>query len=124
LKANHFVIAATVIAVAFLAVLFNRSQAVASSCTFPNGYAGVKPINAAMPDIPKSDNRSGLSAAALVMVGADGRPTSAKIVKTSGDAAVDRATVAAAMGSTYSPEMKACKPVTGMYLFKVETGGQ
>jgi TonB family protein len=120
-RVSAFVILATVITFAMLAVL-QPFQAIASSCAFPNGYAGVKPIDAAAPNIPKSDYRAGLSAAALVTVDADGHPTDAKIVKTSGNAAVDRATVAAAMGSTYSPKMKACKPAVGTYLFQVETG--
>ncbi|MBV8725867.1 MAG: energy transducer TonB, partial [Candidatus Eremiobacteraeota bacterium] len=64
----------------------------------------------------------GLSAAALVSVGPDGRPTGVKLAKLSGNTAVDHATVMAAMASTYSAAMKGCKPVAGVYLFHIETG--
>jgi len=78
-------------------------------------------INAAPPDIPKSAYRANASANALVTVGTDGRPVSAKIVLSSGSKAIDNAAVVAAMKSTYSPEMSNCKLRTGTYLFKVET---
>ena len=139
LKINYLVLSSSIIAFAILGVLLQTGRGLASSglsgsgpvgnlvaqnsCTFPHGYGDVKPLNAAAPDIPKSAYQAGVSAGALVTVGADGRPISAKIVKSSGNAAIDRATVNAAMASTYSPELRACKPITGMYLFKVETGG-
>lgn len=138
LKINYFVLGASILAFAILGVLLGTSQGLASagllpsasaasvvsdsSCTFPHGYTDVKPINPVAPSIPKSDYRAGLSAGALVTVGPDGRAVSAKIVKSSGNAAIDRATVDAAMASTYSPATKACKPVAGMYLFHIETG--
>ncbi len=132
LKVNYLVLGASVIAFGFLAVLLQTSNGLASigttvvaatsSCTFPHGYSDVKVLNAAMPDIPKSAYRPNLSANVLVTVGPDGRATNAKIVKSSGSAGVDRAAVTAATHSTYTPKMKACKPMTGQYLFHVDTG--
>ncbi len=137
LKVNYFVLAASVMAFTILAVLLQTSTsrasienvtlsrnvvASANSCVFPHGYADVKALNPVPPNIPKSAYRPNLSANALVTVGPDGLPIKAKIVKSSGSAAVDRATIDAAMHSTYSPKMKACKPMTGEYLFNVDTG--
>ncbi|HEY3676039.1 MAG TPA: M56 family metallopeptidase [Candidatus Tumulicola sp.] len=71
------------------------------------------------PDIPKSAYADA-SAQALVTVDADGRPASAKIVKSSGSATIDSAAVAAAMHSTYRAKTVNCKAVIGTYLFRVD----
>lgn len=84
--------------------------------------ASVKVLNAAAPDIPKSAFRPNATANALVTVGPDGRPISAKIVLSSGSAGMDRAVVKAALASTYSPAMNDCKYISGQYLFHVQTG--
>jgi TonB family protein len=84
--------------------------------------AEVKVLNAAPPEIPKSAFHPNASANALVTVGTDGRPISAKIVKSSGSAGMDRAVINAAMASTYSPAMNNCKLITGQYLFQAATG--
>ena len=129
LKVNYLVLAACTTAFAALAVLLQTSDGLASvgnvavnPTLSPACYADVKPLNPAMPNIPKSSYRPNLSANALVTVSPNGRPESAKIVKSSGSAAVDRATVEAAMDSTYVPKKKACKAITGEYLFNVDTG--
>jgi beta-lactamase regulating signal transducer with metallopeptidase domain len=136
LKINYAVIALTVVAFSGLGILLSTSQSVAAtgvslgapstvataSCTFPHGYSDVKPLNPNPPDIPKASYKAGVSAEALVTVNPDGHAATAKIVKTSGVPAIDQATIDAAMHSTYSPATKACKAVTGDYLFKVETG--
>ncbi|MBV9028311.1 MAG: hypothetical protein JO311_06800 [Candidatus Eremiobacteraeota bacterium] len=136
-KVNYFVLGISVAAFAGLGFVFAGARGVAAervalsagttvaasaACTFPHGYSDVKVRNAVPPDIPKAAYRPGLSAAALVTVGPDGRPTGVKLVKLSGNAAVDHATVVAAMASTYSAAMKSCKPVSGVYLFHIETG--
>ena len=136
-KVNYFVLGISLAAFAGLGLVFAGAQGIAAervalsgattvaaspSCTFPHGYADVKVRNAVPPDIPKAAYRPGLSAAALVSVGPDGRPTGVKLVKLSGNTAVDHATVMAAMASTYSAAMKGCKPVAGVYLFHIETG--
>jgi hypothetical protein len=85
-------------------------------------YHGVTVVYAAMPNIPKATSRAKATANALVSVGVDGHPISARIVLSSGSRAIDNATVVAAMKSTYSPELTNCKPKIGTYLFQVETG--
>jgi TonB family protein len=133
LKINYFVLVSSIISFAILGVLLQAGRGLASPAVSGSGpvgmrvaqnscNAGVKPLNAAAPNIPKPAYQAGVSAGALVMVDADGRPTSAKIVKSSGNAVIDRATVNAAMASTYSPAVRSCKREAGMYLFQVETG--
>jgi beta-lactamase regulating signal transducer with metallopeptidase domain len=96
---------------------------VAANPSFPpNCYHDVKILNAAAPNIPAAAYRPNLEADALVTVDVTGRPIGAKIVKSSGNTGVDRATVNAAMASTYSPEVSHCKAKVGRYLFHVETG--
>jgi len=126
-KANYIAAAVSVAALAILTLAL-QSKGIASVQTMlaadpnlANCHHEVKVINAPAPDIPKSAYRADASANALVTVGTDGRPVSAKIVLSSGSKAIDNATVVAAMKSTYSPEMSNCKLKTGTYLFKVET---
>ena len=80
----------------------------------------VKVLTPAPPDIPKSALTKPRTAYALVNVGADGHPTSAKIAVSSGNAAMDHAVTEAAMASTYSPATKNCIAVAGTYMFKVQ----
>jgi bla regulator protein BlaR1 len=114
-KANYVATAASVAALAILTLAL-QSKGFAANC-----YHGVTVISAAAPDIPKSEYLANATANALVTVGANGHPVSAKIVLSSGSKAIDNATIVAAMKSTYSPEVSNCKPKTDTYLFKVET---
>jgi beta-lactamase regulating signal transducer with metallopeptidase domain len=114
-KANYVAAAVSVVALAILTLAL-QSKGIASNC-----YHGVTVVSAAAPDIPKSEYRANATANALVTVGADGHPVSAKIVLSSGSKAIDNATIVAAMKSTYSPEVSNCTPKTDTYLFKVET---
>jgi D-alanyl-D-alanine endopeptidase (penicillin-binding protein 7) len=114
-KVNYLAAAASIAAVALLTLAL-QSKGFASNC-----YHAVTVISAAAPDIPKSEYRAKATANALVTVGADGRPVSARIVLSSGSKAIDNATIVAAMKSTYSPEVSNCKPKMDTYLFKVET---
>ncbi|MBV8372268.1 MAG: energy transducer TonB [Candidatus Eremiobacteraeota bacterium] len=131
LKTNYLILIACIALFSVLGVLFQTSNGLASVSNIvadnaaklpPNCYHDVTVRNAAPPDIAKSDYRANVTANALVDVAADGHPTNAKIVKSSGSPAIDRATINAAMASTYSPEVSACKPKAGEYLFHVETG--
>ena len=120
LRINYFVLSASILALGTLALLLQTAAGLAS--TGPSKcYSSVKPLDAAPPNISKADYRADVSANALVTIAPDGHPTGAKIVKSSGSDAIDRATVAAAMASTYSPQLDACKAVTGQYLFHVQT---
>lgn len=127
-KANYVAAAASVAAVALLTLAL-QSKGIASVQMMlaaqphlsAKCYHDVTVIEAPVPDIPKSAYHANVSANALVTVGADGRPVSAKIVLSSGSKAIDSATIVAAMKSTYSPEMSNCKPRTGTFLFHVDT---
>jgi outer membrane biosynthesis protein TonB len=58
-----------------------------------------------------------------VAVTASGHAGTIEIVRTSGDKAIDDAVAHAAQHSTYSPEIRNCKAVSGgTYLFHVEVG--
>ena len=113
----------------------------ASPCVFPSNVAAntpaekatlhqellgtgadVKILDPVAPDIPKPAFRPNTAVSVLVTVSPEGRPISAKVVLSSGSAGMDRAVVKAALASTYSPAMNACKFVTGQYLFKAMTG--
>jgi beta-lactamase regulating signal transducer with metallopeptidase domain len=135
LKVNYFVLGVSVVAFGTLTALLQTSNGLpsigndvavaASTCASRDVLhrgADVKILNAAMPNISKSAYRANVWANALVTVGPDGRPLTVKIVKSSGSASIDRATVNAAMASTYAPAMVNCKPTTGQYLFHVVTG--
>jgi D-alanyl-D-alanine endopeptidase (penicillin-binding protein 7) len=58
-----------------------------------------------------------------VTVAANGKVTKALVDKSSGNAAVNEAALAAAEHSTFTPKMLNCKPVPGTYLFKVTMDG-
>jgi beta-lactamase regulating signal transducer with metallopeptidase domain len=131
LKINYFTLGASVSAFAILAVLLQTTSSLASIGTQdvaanpnfpPKCFHDVTVVNAAAPDIPQGAYHPNVTANALVTVDASGKPVSAKIVTSSGYAAIDQATVKAAMSSTYAPEMSNCKAKSGPYLFHVETG--
>ncbi len=139
LKINYLVLGTTVAAFGILAVLLQTSAGLAASAPTSIGNdtvaaarcanrgnlaasADVKVLNAIPPAIPKSAFRPNVSANALVIVGADGVPIRVTIVKSSGSIGMDRAIIKAARDSKYSPAMKNCKPITGQYLFHVDTG--
>ena len=138
LKANYVVLAASVLAFAVLAALLQTANGLAagassplgadvavaaSPCVSPSNLAThVKILNPVAPDIPKSAFRPNTAANVLVTVSPEGRPINAKVVLSSGSAGMDSAVVKAALASTYSPAMNACKFVTGQYLFKAMTG--
>jgi TonB family protein len=89
----------------------------AAACTQPDADARV--VTPVMPDVPH-----GLKMHATVEVGVtvapNGKVTRASIVHSSGNEAIDRAVVEAAMHSTYSPKLVNCTPVQGSYLFRAD----
>jgi beta-lactamase regulating signal transducer with metallopeptidase domain len=126
LKINYLVLGASVVTFGILVVLLQTSSGQAATAK-PVNVAATASCNApaavlkpAIPDIPQSSVKANVSADALVTIGADGRPMTAKIVKSSGSPAVDKATFQAALASTYSPKTVDCKPVAGEYVFHVQ----
>ncbi|MBV8149711.1 MAG: energy transducer TonB [Candidatus Eremiobacteraeota bacterium] len=49
-----------------------------------------------------------------------GKPSAARIYRSSGDPNVDHAVLAAAEKSKYSPKLANCTPVQGTYLFRAD----
>lgn len=97
------------------------SAAVATACSDPN--ASPKAIVPAPPQLPRSQWPSRpVTAIVAVTVAPDGKPAAARIYRSSGDAGVDRAVLAAAEKSTYSPKLVNCAPARGTYLFKATFG--
>ncbi|MBV9718944.1 MAG: M56 family metallopeptidase [Candidatus Eremiobacteraeota bacterium] len=90
---------------------------VATLCKNPN--APPEALNAVRPDLPRSEQPSHtVSAVVVVNVAANGKAAGARIERSSGDAAVDRSVVKAALLSTYRAKLVNCAPVDGIYLFK------
>lgn len=127
LKANLFAAAVSAVAFAVLAIALQTNgvasvqNLVAQNSAMPsNCNHGVTVLDPAMPNIPHGSPRGTGTANAVVTVGTDGKPVNAKIVLSSNSAAIDKATIDAAMASTYAPEMTNCKAKVGTYLFHVE----
>lgn len=92
---------------------------VAGTCATPNAEPSA--LNPAAPDLPKSEMPNHkVTALVTVTVAPNGKPSAAQIYRSSGYAAVDRAVVAAALKSTYSPKTVNCVAVTGSYLFRAD----
>ncbi|HEV2261784.1 MAG TPA: TonB family protein [Candidatus Rubrimentiphilum sp.] len=89
------------------------------ACSSPDVEA--KTVVAISPDTP--DDSSGLSdAVAMIKVDLDeqGHVTNVSVYKSTGSLELDRTAMAAARQSSYTPEERDCKAVSGSYLFKVE----
>ena len=135
-KINYAVLAASVLSFAVLAFFLQTSSVMASAvAAVPAGTqtlasnrvqtlgcnADVSVVNPAMPNIAAGDIHPGASADAIVTVAANGQPVSAKIRKSSGYPAIDRATIKAAMATAYAPARRNCQAVAGQYLFHIQT---
>jgi TonB family protein len=139
LKVNTLVIGAVVVAFAVLAAVlvisnarppFHQnaiattttgstatSKARANSCGLADSPATV--INAVPPTFTGPATRR-LDTLVAVTINPYGNVIASKITKPSGDAAFDQAVVAAALTSRYQPQIIACKPTTGQYIFRAE----
>jgi TonB family protein len=87
---------------------------VAAACTKPN--ADPAAVNPAAPQVPFRITRV-VSAVVAVTITPSGSVAGAKIYKSSGNAAIDKAVLTAAEKSTYSPKIVNCVAVQGTYLF-------
>jgi D-alanyl-D-alanine endopeptidase (penicillin-binding protein 7) len=121
-KPNYLVVATAVALFALLGFVFQnpRGLAVAANCSSPATV--VHPVP---PDIPAAVAKAHPNAKVTlaVAVTASGHAGTIEIVKTSGNKAIDDAVAHAAQHSTYSPEIRNCKAVSGgTYLFHVEVG--
>ncbi len=86
------------------------------ACAIPN--ADVTVTYPAPPELPKGLKLDGVvTGSSRVTVGPTGKVVSARIQRSSGNAAVDQTILKAAKSSTYSPKIVDCKAVQGTYLF-------
>ncbi len=95
----------------------SSGQNVASACADPNVEATV--VNPTMPELPHGFKASGTVIIA-VTISPSGHATNTKVQRSSGNATIDNAVVAAARSSTYSPKLVNCAPVEGHYLFRAD----
>ncbi len=131
-KINYLVPAAAVALFAVLGLVFQTAGlaspdgTAASNTKLPaNCSSDVTIVNPAEPDIPASVAKAYPDAEVTlaVTVSADGHASAIEIVKATGNATIDVAVVHAAQHSTYKPEIRNCKAVSGgKYLFHVEIG--
>jgi TonB family protein len=88
-------------------------------CKYPNADPEV--TDPVRPDLPRSQWPSHkVSAIVEVTVAPDGKAAAARIYRSSGDPNVDRAVLAAAETTKYSPKVVNCAPVRGSYLFRAD----
>jgi bla regulator protein blaR1 len=127
-KTNYVIVTGAVALFAALGFAFNTpnglasggSAVVASSANCTADPMVLKPVP---PQIPDADAKAHphASVTLAVIVSAGGRASSIMIVKSSGDQTIDIAAVHAARDSTYAPEIRNCKAVSGgKFLFQVE----
>ncbi len=131
-KINYLVPVAAVALFAVLGLVFQTAglaspgATAASNTNLPaNCSSDVTIVNPVEPDIPASVVQAYPDAQVTlaVTVTADGHPSAVEIVKATGNMTIDVAVVHAAQRSTYRPEIRNCKPVSGgKYLFHVKIG--
>lgn len=77
-------------------------------------------------DFPDEARAKGIHEAQVAIavdIAANGRLKRARIMRSSGDGALDASALAAAARSTYLPATRHCKPVAGSYMFTVTFSG-
>jgi len=140
LKVNAAVIGAGVAAFAALAAVLiasnmrgplHQNTVAAGPATGSSAKSGSRTTSCALADSPAlvtyavPPNLSAppthrLQTLVLVTINPYGNVVNAKVTRPSGDPVFDRETTAAAETSRYSPQIVACKAVTGTYLFRAE----
>lgn len=131
-KTNHAVVAAAVALFAVLGFVLQAPRGLASTASGsgntqldPKCWADVRVINPLMPEIPDAvlKKHGPGDVTDLVTVTAHGNASEVKLVKSSGNVTIDGAVAYAAAHSTYKPEVRNCKVISGgQYLFHAEFG--
>lgn len=97
----------------------SQQMLIASPCTKANADPEI--VTPVPPSLPKAQwPKQKVSAEVAVTIAPSGKVAGAKVYKSSGDTAVDKAVVTAAEQSTYSPKLVNCQPVQGTYLFRAD----
>jgi TonB family protein len=94
-------------------------------CALPHKDATTtRPVEPDYPDLARQQGAVGTVQVKIVL-NSTGGVTNATVYKSSGNALLDRAAVAAARASSYSPEVEDCAPVNGgTYLFRADFSSQ
>ena len=127
-KTNYLVVAVAVTVFAVLGFALQTSSGLAStgSAVAANDTkcsADVVVLQPVPPDIPEAVAKAHPNAQAIVLVtvAANGKASAAKIEHSSGNSAIDGAAQRAALRSTYKPELRNCKAVSGgQFLFHIQ----
>ncbi len=111
------VLNASLLAVVYCAIAPARVSA--AQCAEPNAEA--KAVHTVTPAYPREAASKALEGGVTVRVtiGVNGSVTAASVLKTSGNAALDAAAVAAAKASTFTPKTVNCAPTPASYAFHV-----
>lgn len=90
-------------------------------CSNPNVDASViTPMTPDYPDVARDLGLGPVTALVAVTIDAHGSPRDLKILKSSGNAAIDQAALRAARQTSYAPKIANCAPVEGTYLFHAD----
>ena len=95
----------------------------ALKCTTPFGYARLDHV--VEPEYPLIARNAGATGTTQIKVTLDaqGRVTAASVYKSSGNAALDNATLDAARRSTYRPGEFLCEPEANSYIYQADFSG-
>jgi bla regulator protein blaR1 len=119
MRTNQLVVVTAVALFALLGFAFQTPKGLAATSCFSEPEV----VNAVRPDVPESVVKAHPHASVIVAVtvAADGHVSDLKLFKSSGDETIDTAVARAAEHSTYKPEIRNCKAVSGgQYLFRAD----
>ena len=115
-------VALALTALAPLAVRAASDQQVAATvlCANPQSDAGIR--TAFTPEIPEIARQQGAAGTVYVKIDltADGTLSSASIIRSSGNQALDQAALRATRESSFAPAVQSCSPVGGSYVYVVD----
>jgi len=94
------------------------SSSAAETCSVPDGAPRItKLVPPIYSDAMRAEHRAGVVDVAVYLE-SNGTVAKAVVTRSSGDALLDGATYAAAIASTYAPEVKNCTYLAGSYVFR------
>jgi TonB family protein len=99
------------------------AYAIAESPPCPNPVQDASTIKSAAPVYPASARALGLDIVSVVVevtVSPHGTATAAKLLRSTGNPAIDQAALRAALDSTYAPRLVNCLPVTGEAMTRID----
>jgi bla regulator protein BlaR1 len=119
MRTNQPVVVTAVALFVVLGFAFQTPKGLAAT----NCFSEPEVINPVRPDVSESAVKAHPKASVIVAVtvAADGHVSDLKLFKSSGDETIDTAVARAAEHSTYKPEIRNCKAVSGgQYLFRAD----